>query len=441
MLFGNRTYCVTVTDTQGCRAEQCRDLIEPPPPPLNLIPTPPSCQGDQDGAITIAPPFQANQFTILWSPNTGGQTTQTASNLSAGTYTVTVVDIMDGCTATADTILINPASLEIDFTVTDNPCYNYNQGTVTALATGGIAPYQYSWNTGDTSEMINNLVAGTYHLTLTDSNGCQTENNTIVEEPEEATIVSTTNAVTCNGDRNGSIEVSLIGGTPPFMYSLNNGALTSNPFFLGLKAGFYTIKVTDNNGCNFFAPTEITQPPAFTIEAGPDIHINYGDSVQLTTVIDNPQGDVMYFWSELYPGTLSCLACQEPFASPEATIDYTILAIDSMGCEAEDQFRLFVDKSYTIAVPTGFTPNNDHSNDVLFVRGTPGIKILSFQVFDRWGEEVYAINDFAVNDILTGWDGMFRGKEMSAGVFVWQLQALYPDGSEKLLNGQTTLIR
>lgn len=438
-LLGSSTYCITVTDTQGCQSEQCRELTEPVSIPLNLGLVFPTCLGDQDGEITILQPFQADLFDIQWSANTGNQTTQTAVGLSAGNYSVIIQDDT-GCTATADTILVDPQLLDVSFIVADNDCYDYRQGSLTPSIIGGVPPYQFNWTTGSNNEQITNLAAGSYTLTLTDNNGCEVINSADVKEPFEA-IVSTENTpAVCFGDQNASLEVFLLGGTPPFMYSLNNSAFTSNAFFLGLTAGTYSIQVKDNNNCNYFAQTAITEPLEFVIDAREDEHINFGDSVLLNPIIDHAQGIVMYFWSELYPGTLSCLPCQTPFAAPSSTTDYTVLAIDSKGCEAEDGLRVFVEKNYKVAVPTGFTPNNDNANDFLLVHGTPGIHIINFQVFDRWGEEVYIKNDFPINNQI-GWDGEFRGEVMNAGVFVWQLQALYPDGSIKSLNGQTTLIR
>ncbi|MEL6804441.1 MAG: T9SS type B sorting domain-containing protein, partial [Bacteroidota bacterium] len=111
------------------------------------------------------------------------------------------------------------------------------------------------------------------------------------------------------------------------------------------------------------------------------------------------------------------------------------------GCIAEDILTILVEKSFPVLVPTGFTPNGDRSNDILVVHGQPGVEILEFQIFDRWGEQVYQNGGFEVNNELLGWDGTYRGQPMNGGVFLWQLVALLPDGSEAEFYGQTTLIR
>ena len=75
------------------------------------------------------------------------------------------------------------------------------------------------------------------------------------------------------------------------------------------------------------------------------------------------------------------------------------------------------------------------------VHGTEGTKVLTFQVFDRWGELLYEAADFDVNDESIGWDGNFRSKEMPNGVYVWFAEVEYSDGMKEVLKGSTQLIR
>jgi gliding motility-associated-like protein len=111
------------------------------------------------------------------------------------------------------------------------------------------------------------------------------------------------------------------------------------------------------------------------------------------------------------------------------------------GCEAEALIRVVVLKDFPVLVPTGFTPNGDGENDVLLVHGLPGIRVLTFRIFDRWGELLFQQGDFNVNDENIGWDGAFRGKPLNGGVFIWQVDALMPDGRTERFTGQTTLLR
>ena len=103
---------------------------------------------------------------------------------------------------------------------------------------------------------------------------------------------------------------------------------------------------------------------------------------------------------------------------------------------------VYVDKDRNVFVPSGFTPNGDNANDIFMVHGDDGIQeILSFKVFDRWGEVVFEASNAEPNDPEYGWDGTFRGQEMNPGVFVWIAEILFIDGYSEVYKGDVTLIR
>jgi gliding motility-associated-like protein len=114
---------------------------------------------------------------------------------------------------------------------------------------------------------------------------------------------------------------------------------------------------------------------------------------------------------------------------------------DSAGCRAEDQVRIQVLKPRKVFVPTGFSPNGDGNNDLLLLHGQSNTRVLSFALYDRWGEQVYQGRDFLLNDPAQGWDGQFQGKPCDPGVFVWVLEVEYSDGVKDLYKGNTTLVR
>ncbi|HMQ89265.1 MAG TPA: gliding motility-associated C-terminal domain-containing protein, partial [Flavilitoribacter sp.] len=100
-------------------------------------------------------------------------------------------------------------------------------------------------------------------------------------------------------------------------------------------------------------------------------------------------------------------------------------------------------KNNRVFVPTGFTPNNDGTNDRLLVHARAGnpVEVVTFRVFDRWGELVYEDGGFMANDPDRGWDGAFRQQPMNSGVFLWSLEVQYQDGNRESFKGSTTLIR
>lgn len=94
-----------------------------------------------------------------------------------------------------------------------------------------------------------------------------------------------------------------------------------------------------------------------------------------------------------------------------------------------------------VAVPSGFTPNGDGQNDLLFVHGRPGTFVNSFAVYDRWSNLLFESGEYAVNDASNGWDGMYEGEPVNAGVYIYKMVIRYEDGSTETLAGETTLIR
>lgn len=439
---GGVTYSVTVTDQQGCEAVQERFLPDPEPVTFTVETEDASCFEGGDGTASVTNLEGPNGgYTYQWSAGTGSQNTSAATNLMAGNYSVTVTDEL-GCFAVNSGTVGSPEGIEVNLTVANNECYGQARGSIAVSTSGGTPGYDYRWSNNDTVPELTALFAGDYSLTITDANGCERELVATVKQPEAITMTADAADVSCFGGRDGSISLDVEGGTPPFRFSLDNQTYLGTSTLIGLRAGAYTVFVRDANGCQYQLQTEVVEPPEFTVDAGPDLSINFGDSIQLQAIANNPQGEPEFIWFAPYEGTLSCNECPTPFASPEYTIDYELYGIDENGCEDTDLLRVSIRKNKVVLVPTGFTPNGDNTNDLLRVHGLPGTRITTFRVYDRWGELVYEAADaFEVNDPDIGWDGTFRGRLLNSGVFIWSVTALHTDGEESSYSGQTTLIR
>jgi gliding motility-associated-like protein len=441
-LPGDQSYTVTAIDSEGCTQTSTVELDNPIAVSFGLQATPPSCAGLMDGSIAIlnlSGPH-GNDFTISWDAATGNQTSQTATNLGAGSYAVTITDAL-GCQANDQLILSEPTAIEVDFVSTNNPCFADALGTITVSASGGSPGYIYTWANGEQTSQRTQLPAGDYALTVTDREGCEEPLVLTITEPEELSAKAIAADISCFGERDGMIDIIPEGGTSPFRYRIDNDNFITNTRVIGLFAGEYQIEVEDANGCRYRTTATINEPAEFRVDAGPDLTINFGDSISLAATTENAQGIVEFVWLEPYFGTLNCTECPSPLASPEATLDYEIYVVDENGCEASDFLRLFVEKPQLAVVPTGFTPNGDTTNDLLLVHGRPGTQVVRFQVFDRWGELVYEAADFPINDEAVGWDGTYRGEPMGSGVYLWLIEVTHQDGSNEVIRGQTTLIR
>lgn len=243
------TYTVTVTDNNGCTGTGSGTIAQPASAVTASIASSSdvSCFGGNDGDATAAGSGGTPGYTFSWS---NGPTTALNNNLSAGTYTVTVTDA-NSCTDTASVVIGAPAN-GVDITIastTNVDCNGASTGSITAnAATGGTAGYTYAWSNGPTTLANTGLVAGTYTITVTDANGCTDTASATITEPTTIVVdTASTTLPTCATAGNGSITLTVSGGTPGYTYVWSSGgtAITES----GLDAGLYVVTVTDNNGC------------------------------------------------------------------------------------------------------------------------------------------------------------------------------------------------
>ena len=247
------TYNVTITDANGCTDTSSVIITEPAVLAASGMATNLSCNGGNDGTIDLSVSGGTAPYTYLWN-NTA--TTEDLTGLTAGTYSVTVTDA-NGCTATESVTLTEPTLLSALATATNVSCNGGNDGTVDLSVTGGTAPYTYAWdNTATTEDMIG-LTAGTYNVTVTDANGCTTTESVTLTEPTMLSALATATNVSCNGGNDGTVDLSVTGGTAPYTYAWDNTATTED--MIGLTAGTYNVTVTDANGCTATAAATITE--------------------------------------------------------------------------------------------------------------------------------------------------------------------------------------
>jgi len=145
--------------------------------------------------------------------------TEDLSSLSAGTYCVTVTD-NGPCTETLCVTITEPAGMTINTDTTADPsCNGGNNGLIHITITGGTTPYSYNWTTSDGSGLVNgqedqdNLTAGTYNLTVTDATGCEKTQSWTLSDPPVLTVTESHSNPTCNNSSNGSIDLTVSGGS------------------------------------------------------------------------------------------------------------------------------------------------------------------------------------------------------------------------------------
>ncbi len=441
------TYTVTITDNGGCSATASTTIGQPAELVASINNGNLSCNDSADGFATASAIGGIPPYTYQWDINAGNAITETVSNLAPGGYGVIVTDA-SGCTANAYTY-INPVQpLEISFIESHNQCNGDTLGSVIANIEGGTAPYSYAWSAGISFDSLNtNLAAGTYTVTVTDVNGCTNEASTIITEPTALVFDVETTDVNCFGQQNGMIEIFASGGTYPYTYSLDTifGGASG---FGNLAPGIYNVSVQDQNGCLTIQDSIIIEEPnplmVNIIPDTSDINITLGDSLQLGLNYLNAVGDVNIAWNGLYGSdSISCLDCPNPWINDYESNIYSVTVTDENGCMGEDEIRVHVPRDREIFVPSGFTPNGDEMNDALMVHGPTGTTVLTFRVYDRWGELVFRADNYKINstDSSVVWDGIFKGSPMNPAVFVWYVEVEYIDGRTESKKGNTTLIR
>ncbi|MEN0003837.1 MAG: proprotein convertase P-domain-containing protein, partial [Bacteroidota bacterium] len=401
-LVGDRSYVLMVSDNQGCETMISTFLPQPDPITFNTGSTDVLCFEEATGTASITNIQGSNPgYTVTWDANANSQVGETATDLATGSYSATIVDA-EGCEANTEVLVAQPTDLQIELEGTNNLCFGESNGQIAAVAVGGVGGYSFSWSNGVESSKVAGLTAGNYEVTLTDANGCELVDAIELIDPALIQGALKPSEVSCNGGRDGRIEVDVQGGTPPYRFSTDNDFYVGSSILIGLNAGVYNVFVQDDNGCIFIEQTEIMEPPSFVVDAGDDIELTLGDTVQLDANATNAQGEVTFIWSAPYFGTLSCNECPDPTVNSQNTISYELYGVDSLGCEATDRLAVFIQKPRVVVVPTGFTPNDDRVNDRLLVHGLAGTQITKFQVFNRWGELVYEDGGFEVNTETVG---------------------------------------
>jgi gliding motility-associated-like protein len=293
-LLNSGVYNVTVTDSIGCTASVSKTVSQTGGSLIiNATATPPSCNGGNNGSITINSVIgSVAPFTFFWND---ASTFQNRTSLVAGNYTVTATSSA-GCTGSATINVSQPAGMSINLSVIPLTCYASNNGAINTTVSGGNSPYTYVWNGGFFTQNRTMLASGNYSLTVTDFGGCSATTTTFVPEPLQLSIATTASPLACTGGPTGSVTTTVIGGTGPYSYWWGSGYVTPNR--INVNAGTYTVTVTDANGCTATASSTIANYVGMIVTATSTNIVCYGANTGsiLTSTINGTPG-YTYAWS------------------------------------------------------------------------------------------------------------------------------------------------
>ncbi|CAN5177805.1 hypothetical protein BH09BAC1_BH09BAC1_01180 [soil metagenome] len=429
-------YIVTVTDANSCAKIDSIKLVDPP----ELLSVAASikdatCFGKKDAAAFVIPSGGTAGYRYQWDFYAGTQITDTARNLRAGTYNVTVTDT-NNCESVSSVTVYEPTELVATTITTDILCNGFDNGMAEVAASGGIPNYVYTWSTNpvQTAAMAIGLAPGIYDVVVTDNNGCTTTKSAEIFEPAPLTVSSGKTDPSCFGYADGMAYVTVGGGVPNYVYKWNNQSGTNQ--VLNIVAGVYVMEALDANGCLITDTIELVDPPTTGINIMPDSSlIPLGGNVKLsTTVTTSANTQLSYVWEPAYG--LSCTNCPNPVANPLYAVTYTVEMTDGDGCKTSAKALVDVNtKNKLYFIPNAFSPNGDGYNDVFFIYGkaVSNVKLL---IYDRWGEKM-----FEGHSLSEGWDGRLYGTLMAPGVFVYYAEIYFENGDRVEEKGSVTLMR
>jgi len=448
-------YEVTVTAPNGCTSIASTLVLEDANVPQGLVNgTVLNCLNNgvsQIGGEILSP----SGSTATWSgPGiVGTVTTLTATVNQAGTYTFTI-SAPNGCVRPFTAVVV--ADFEQPTVVATAPeqldC-NTTEVTINATTSSSGSIYDFFWTTvgGNFVSGTNTLSpkvdqAGQYQLLITNElNGCSDSArvDVLVDPAVPSGFNLTIRDIKCNGETNGTLTVNGVqGGTPPFLYTLNNVSGVVNQY-TGLAAGQYSLSLQDANGCKLDTTFSISEPEELQVKLGNDVTVSLGEYATVSAQIFAPPGVGIksVTWNYAPGCTDSVTYCKSFTYRPFDTYRHRIEVVDSNGCVARDEVLVVVKKARQVYVPNVFNPNTSENYYVTVHAGIDVAKINSFFIFDRWGDEVFESLDFLPNEVSGGWDGTVRGQPGQLGVYVWYCEVEFIDGETKLFKGDVTLVR
>lgn len=315
------------------------------------------CHGYATGAIKIDVTSESvGPYDYVLTAQGGGiignvmnqtATSHTFTGLTAGTYDVTVTDANGSIKTILGIIITEPTGITTAISATTNVlCFGGNNGSATVTASGGSGTLTYSWNTlpEQTLPTATGLTAGTYVVTITDSNNCSTTQQIIISEPDA--ITTTINAqtnVACFGESTGSATVVPTGGVAPYTYLWNTAGAATTPTVSGLAAGIYLVSVTDANNCTQTQTVTILQPVAAlsaSITATANISCFGGNNGSATVTASDATAPYTYSWNTTPVQTLAT-------ANGLLAGTYNVTITDANGC--------LTSSSVTLTEPEGIT--------------------------------------------------------------------------------------
>lgn len=405
------TYCVTIIDSIGCEDSICffvDSTFVPSPLSVVAVITDLTCFGDSTGSIDLTVTGGIPPYSYSWS---NGATTEDLTGVNGGTYTVTISD-NDTATFIDSFVVDSPDEILISGVITPPTNGTSNDGAIDITVTGGTTPYSFAWSNAATSEDISGLGIGNYSVTITDTTGCIGTQSFFVDTIVGLSLVSTSTDVTCINSNNGAIDLTVVGGVPPFTFNWSNGATSED--ISGLAVGVYTVTVTDSAaqtatltdsiGSNPIHPDPVVGPISGPASVQAFTSYNYNVPITSGSAFD---------WTisgGLINTAASNAASVQWNAGPNGTLYVT--ETDINGCIGSDSLEVTiifvgVAENNALAIQVYPNPAREYLNIVL----PEGIAQAQIRLYDLQGR-------ILIDDVTSFGQGKLRTDDLASGSYI-----------------------
>ncbi|MCE2790248.1 MAG: hypothetical protein LW630_10100 [Saprospiraceae bacterium] len=324
-----------------------------------------SCNGSEDGSITLDISGGKPPYAVFWS---NGLTGDTLTDLAPGFYSGFVTD-SSGCIFSIPLLEIESQALlnVVNTGLVAPTCQGKTDGAIFIEHNTNFPPYTYEWSDGSTTKYLTETGEGVYSVTVTDANHCFSvlKNLMLNARPSLTTNIKKILQPLCYGQSTGQVELITLNGLPPYQYAWNHGP--TGPAVNNLSEGIYVCVITDALGCKQSFPVSIKPPGEIEISviSTEDVRCFGEENGSVKTNVKGGKTPYTYFWNHFeFTDDLFELAAGE----------YTLTVTDAHGCRSTSQpivIRQPEPLQLTIDSLTAATCRNG-SNGRIFARATGG---------------------------------------------------------------------